>query len=105
MGGLPCTSIAAMLALGFEPALTELGFEVVRVPPVLLELKEEEGEVEEEDETDEEETLGCNRTDIPYVRFRFEYHSFKNFTRKLTSTFPPLSSALPEALEKSRFMT
>ena len=47
--------MAAMLALGFEPALTELGFEVVRVPPVLLELKEEEGEAEEEeDETDEE---------------------------------------------------
>ena len=56
--------MAAMLALGFEPALTELGFEVVRVPPVLLELKEEEGEVEEEDET-EEETLGCSRTDMP----------------------------------------
>ena len=47
-----------MLALGFEPTLTELGFEVVRVPPVLLELKEEEGEVEEEEDETDEETLG-----------------------------------------------
>ena len=60
---MPFTSMAATLALGFEPVLAELGFEVVRVPPVLLELGEEEGEMEE-DET-EEETLGCNRTDIP----------------------------------------
>ena len=47
--------MAATSALGFDPVLSELAFEVVRVPPVLLELKEEEGEAEEEeDETDEE---------------------------------------------------
>ena len=71
--------MAATSALGFEPVLSELGTEAVRVPPVLLKLEEEE---REEDEEEEDETLGWRRTDIPYVRLRFEYNSLRNVTRK-----------------------
>ena len=96
--------MAAMLALGFEPALTEPGFEAAREIPDGLGLEEEEGEeVEEEDELDEEVLLSTNLL-IPNPVLRLENQFLKNFKRKSVFTFSPLASALIEAWENLSFI-
>ena len=90
----------ATSALGFEPILSELETEEARVPPVLVELEEEEGEkdeeMEEEGETDEEVLLSTNFP-RPNCLLASVYHSLRNLTRKSVLIFSPLASALIEA--------
>ena len=91
--------MAATSALGFEPVLSELGTEAVRVPPVLLKLEEEgekDEEMEEEEETDEEVLLSTNFP-RPNCLLASMYQSSRNLTRKSVLIFLPLASALIEA--------
>ena len=92
-----------MLALGFEPALTEPGFEAARETPDGLGLKDEEGEEVEEDELDEEVLFSSNLL-IPNPVLRLENQFLRNFKRKSVFTFSPLASALIEAWENLSFI-